>query len=260
MKTLIKSILSLFLVLVAIECCFAKEWRGLTPLRSTRADVARLLNQCSEQKEACAFTLDNEDVYILFSGGLTDEYGECSRMLPAETVMFIDVQPKVTLKIDSLKLVTKKFKTFNPSEPYKMGLKGYWNENEGLLINTLRGKVIQRDYLAAAADKPICASFYEEPESFIEMVPVHVPVVALTCSSAVRAGERIVASASTNMTAPRGYVWMVGAGTIISGQRTRRITVDTTGLSGQAIVVTAELRDAFAHAVPGTCQVQVQAR
>ena len=100
MKTLITATFNLFLFFAAVECSFAKEWRGLTPLRSTRADVVRLLNQCSEQKEACAFTLENEDVYILFSGGLADDYSECAKILPAETVMFIDVQPKATPKFN----------------------------------------------------------------------------------------------------------------------------------------------------------------
>ena len=54
--------------LLAVQDCFAKEWRGIAPLRSTRADVVRLFNQCSDQAEACTFSLAQEEVYILFSG------------------------------------------------------------------------------------------------------------------------------------------------------------------------------------------------
>jgi len=182
MKTLVRTSLSMLLLLAASEHSVAKEWRGITPLRSTRADVVRLFNQCSHQKEACAFTLGNDKVYILFSGGLTDDHGECARRLPSETVMFIDVELRARQKLQSLNLDKKKFRTFNPAEPYQMDLKGYWNESDGLLINTLRGEVIQVDYLPAAADTSRCSSLYEEPESFIRMIPVHMPIVSVSSS------------------------------------------------------------------------------
>jgi hypothetical protein len=258
MKTFLTATVIILTLLAGVESPFAMEWRGLTPLRSTRADVVRLLNQCSDQKEACAFTLGNENVYILFSGGLTDDYAECERLLPAETIMFIDIELKATPKIKSLSLENKKFRTFNPSEPYKMGLKGYWNENDGFLINTLRGKVIQLDYLSAPADQSRCAGFYEEPASFIKMVPVHVPIVSVDCpAKPVRAGDKIAFSALTNVNAKRGYTWTVSSGKIISGQFTHQITVDTTGLSGQTIVATAEIRDVFAHTAAAACKVQI---
>jgi hypothetical protein len=260
MKTFFKTSLSMLLLVVASEYSVAKEWRGITPLRSTRADVVRLLNQCSEQKEACAFTLNDEDVYILFSGGLTDEYAGCSKMLPAETVMFIDVEPKATPKIKSLNLDKKKFRTFNPAEPYKMDLKGYWNESDGLLINTLRGEVIEIDYLASAADKSRCLSFYEEPESFIRVIPVHVPLIIVDSSveSAI-AGEKVTFAAFANVNAKRGYTWTVSTGKILSGQFTHKITVDTSGLAGQTVVATAEIRDVFSHTALASGTVEIVA-
>src|SRR5215216_7853579 len=50
------SILGLF----AGEEVFAREWRGIVPLRSNRADVVRATNQCSDQRRACLFTLERE--------------------------------------------------------------------------------------------------------------------------------------------------------------------------------------------------------
>ena len=97
MKILIEASVAILLVAVASESSYAKEWRGLVPLRSTRTDVVRLMNQCSDQKEACRFTLEKENVYILFSGGLSTKYGECATRLPPETVMFIEVAHRVNL-------------------------------------------------------------------------------------------------------------------------------------------------------------------
>lgn len=258
MKTFLKTSLSILLLVVASEYSVANEWRGITPLRSTRADVVRLFNQCSDQREACAFTLGNDKVYILFSGGLTDDHGDCARRLPSETVMFIDVELKATPKIKSLNLDKKQFRTFNPAEPYKMEVKGYWTESDGLLINTLRGKVIQIDYLAAAADKSRCLSFYEEPESFIRIWTVHVPII--TVSSSVRfakAGENVSFWAFANVNAKRGYTWTVSNGKILSGQLTHKITVDTSGLAGQTVVATAEIRDVFSHTAVASEKVEI---
>lgn len=260
MKTFIIASLNILLLLAAADCSFAKEWRGLTPLRSTRADVVRLLNECSDQKEACAFTLGDENVYILFSGGLTNDYRECAKRLPPETLMFIDVEPKAITKITSLRLDKQKFRTFNPYESSFKGLKSYWNESDGLLVSTHKGKVLQLDYLAAAADRVNCAAFYEDPESFIRVILGHTPVVSVDCPvRSAKAGEKVVFSAFANANARRGYTWTVSTGKIISGQFTHQITVDTTGLAGQTILATAELRDIFGHTAVASSEVQIEA-
>jgi hypothetical protein len=52
------------------------------------------------------------------------------------------------------------------------------------------------------------------------------------------------------------YNWTVSAGTIISGQGTRTILVDTTGLGGQAIRANLEV-GGYSLACSATCTVQV---
>jgi hypothetical protein len=246
------------IVLATSNYCFAKEWRGLTPLRSSRADVIRLLNQCSDEKEACAFTLGDESVYILFSGGLAENYKECAERLPDETVMFIDVVLTSHPPLRTLRRDMKKFRTFNPSDPVKMDLKGYWSDDEGLLIKTLSGKVLQLTYLAAPTDRASCLSFYEEPESFIRDIPVHVPVVILSCSpDSVTAGETIVARAYITVNARRGYTWVVSAGKIVSGQNTDKVTIDTSNVKEGSLIVTAEFNDGFGHTMTASCERRI---
>lgn len=143
MKNLMRVSAGILFLLATSTYCPAKEWRGITPLRSTRTDVIRLLNQCSDEKEGCTFTVGDEIVYLLFSSGLPENQRECAERLPVGTVMFIDVELRKAPKLSSLGLNMKKFKAFNPSDPVKMDLKGYWSQDEGLLINTLRGKVLQ---------------------------------------------------------------------------------------------------------------------
>jgi hypothetical protein len=255
MNTFIKTVVVSLLLLVATDS-YAREWRGITPLKSTRADVVRLLNQCADQKEACRFTLEQEHVHILFSGGLQPEYGECAARLAPETVMFIEVEPRVTLKFSNLHLDKRKFETFNPSAPFKRGLKGY-RSSDGLLIRASKEKILQLYYIADQADRHLCSSYYERPESFVEVIINHFAASSMDAPDTVRAGERLEFSASANINDKRGYDWRLTLGRIMSGQYTQRITVDTSGLAGQTIVATAELGDGLGHYIAVSRAVRI---
>lgn len=65
MDSFVKIILALACILSSYASANAKDWQGIVPLYSIRADVIRLLNQCSEHNEACKFETDSEAVYIL---------------------------------------------------------------------------------------------------------------------------------------------------------------------------------------------------
>jgi hypothetical protein len=245
----------------AAQVCLAKDWRGLTPLRSTREDVVRLLNQCGDQKEACTFTLADEDVYILFSSGLNHKYIECAERFPPEMIMLIDVELQKPHRFKDLGLNKAEFQKFNPMEPDAelMGFKGYWRQIDGLLVTELKGKVIELAYVGTANDRALCSSFYSDPKRFVKVVWVHVPTVTVTCPrQPSRAGELIQFSAWTDINARRGFKWAVSAGRIVSGQNTERITVDTAGLAVTSIEALAEVRDVFMHAAISSCKVQIK--
>ncbi|MCM3873817.1 MAG: hypothetical protein ND895_24275 [Pyrinomonadaceae bacterium] len=202
--------------------------------------------------------MDQEDVYILFSGGLRDQYRECARSLPPETVMFIHVEPRAKLNLDDLRLDKRTLKVFDRSAPLERGHNGYETKN-GLVIDTFRGRVFQLDYIADPSDRPLCPSYYEEPELFIQTLIVHPPLgVYIDCpAKAVTAGTNLVLRASAGVDAKRGPTWAVNAGKITSGQHTYKITLDTTGLAGQTITVTAEMGDSFGFLAATTCNVLI---
>lgn len=147
----------------------AKEWRGIVPSRSTRGDVSRLLGQCSDPKVRCAFSLEKEDVYMVFSSLATD-YHECAKQLPADTVLLIEVTPKTEFQLSDFQIDEKKFRKFDPASPPGLGFAGYISEEEGVVFKTYKGKVQQIDYFAAAKDKHLCSTYYESPEKFIQMI------------------------------------------------------------------------------------------
>ena len=234
-------------------------------MHSTRADVIRLFNQCLDQKEACEFTLEKQLVDVLFSGGV--DYFECAKRLPPETVMFVEIAPLATLKFDDLQPNKRNFKTFNPTAPSKWGFKGYLDESDGLIIKEYKGRVIQLDYIASANDVHLCRSYYDPPESFIEVFDGHVPFVWLDCpKSPVPDGEQISILARSDFNTKRGFSWAASTGKvfswaarqgIIAGQNTPTITIDTTGLSGQTLTVRADVRADLGLAAVGECKIEI---
>ncbi|HST51238.1 MAG TPA: hypothetical protein VLJ61_04435 [Pyrinomonadaceae bacterium] len=78
------------------------------------------------------------------------------------------------------------------------------------------------------------------------------PTLAVRCSDTVTAGESTtfaVAVSNFNSDATLSYIWTVSAGTILSGQGTPAIVVDTTGLYGQPVEATVEV-----VGLPGSCE------
>jgi hypothetical protein len=72
----------------------AKEWRGITPLKSTRADVERLFGKENELKR---YQFENERAYIYYSEkpcgmmDVTEVTEKCRCLIPEGTVVSIHV-------------------------------------------------------------------------------------------------------------------------------------------------------------------------
>ena len=70
---------------------FAKSWRGITPLHSTAEDVRRLFPTCEEKETGCYIALGDQDVVIIYSGGVNIGPPEC-KDVPKGTVLAIVVR------------------------------------------------------------------------------------------------------------------------------------------------------------------------
>lgn len=92
------SLVFLFMCLLFAPEVVGKEWRGIVPLHSTRADVIRLFGNCADRDGGCKFRVGNEEAYIVFSKPVVvSEYHECPRKLPPETVLLIQVDSQLQL-------------------------------------------------------------------------------------------------------------------------------------------------------------------
>lgn len=259
--------LSLIPLLFFISIVFApdvsgKEWRGIVPLHSTRADVVRLFGGCSDSDGACRVNVGNEEAYFVFSNQkVVREYNECTKNLPPNTVLLIEVVLTNPPKLNTLRINKSNFRTFDPSLPPNIGYKGYIDEKEGLIIKTYKGKVLQLDYIAAKKDVALCPDYYENPESFIQLlIDYCCAPLSVNCPTEPPVdGDRVIFSATTVDIGRVKYRWQVSAGKIIRGQGTLRITVDTTGAGGSTITATIEMNGGNHDVAVSSCNIAVLA-
>jgi hypothetical protein len=264
MKLLFQILLPLILLGASAKEVFAKDWRGLVPLRSTRADIIRRFNQCLDSASACRFTYEKAAVHIVFSSS-SESADECEKSLPPDTVLHIEIKPATTLRLSDLQINKNKLRTFDPAIPrgqgYKVGYKAYIDETSGIVINTFKGRVLQLEYIASSKDRHLCPTYYEDPESFVVFGLFNHPApVFVECpSSKVRAGDKISVSAYSASETKVQYSWALTAGRIIMGHHSRTILIDTTGLEGRVITVTVEVKDQSSHTQASSCALQILA-
>jgi hypothetical protein len=236
----------------------AKPWRGIEPVRSTKADVIRLFNQCNDDLRVCSFVLEHEHVSIHFSSPLRTKNPryECVGHLPLGTVLRIEVTPKLSLRFNRKDFGESSFKSFDPS-PHRTGTyKAYIDKKRGLLINTREGKVVEVIYFAGSGDNNLCQSYYMNPEEFISEPSGMPPIVWLDCPTTTQE-SKITLTAHTVDDPELLLIWTVSAGKVLKGQYTDTITFDVTGLPRQTINVMAEVIHKSGLAAAATCKVRI---
>jgi hypothetical protein len=83
------------------------------------------------------------------------------------------------------------------------------------------------------------------------------PIASIECpSNKVAPGEEVTLSALTD---GLDFRWTVGAAKILSGQGTRTVTIDTTGLAGQTVMVSVEVNYGNGFVSIATCVVKISA-
>lgn len=121
----------LLILLATVTLSQAKEWRGIVPLHSTRADVERLLGPPSNNRSGTVFyELETERVSFTFASG---PCGAWSRgwNVPNDTVTSIWVTPKPNLlRLVDLKLDERRYR--KETDSHVQHIVNYINEVEGI--------------------------------------------------------------------------------------------------------------------------------
>jgi hypothetical protein len=181
MKTVLKILACIGFTFGAAFVSAAKDWRGLVPLHSTRADVEKLLGEpppppadgtrtYTLSKARSIYFLDEGEVYIVFAEEEVGAAVECSGKIPSGTVLMIQVTPKKEMTLNELRIDEKRFRKFDPSQPPDIGFMVYVDDEEGMAVRTQDGKVQEIYYIASGADKSLCPSYYENFEASMSII------------------------------------------------------------------------------------------
>ena len=136
-------------------------WRGIRPLRSTRADVEKILGiptPDSKASDAAFYKTTSERVFILYSTGPCDTHPGYSWNAPRGTVIHVSVEPNTKPKFADIKLDESKFK--KRPDPELLDYTSYTNEDEGISIevNTIEGVVTAFNYWPTSKDDSLRCS------------------------------------------------------------------------------------------------------
>jgi hypothetical protein len=117
----------------------AREWRGIVPLHSTRADVERLLGKPAQDFDGTlvSYRLPAETIDIQYAANpqCTEEWPYYSWNVPKQTVTFIRVAPRgketllSELKLDLSKFTKERGDSDVPTHFY------YINESDGFSLS-----------------------------------------------------------------------------------------------------------------------------
>lgn len=236
------------------QCVEAAEWRGLTPLKSMRADVVRVFNECNDYDSQCALTIEKEEILIEFA---TPQ--NCAGVAP-DTVLSIQRVLENDTTFAALQVDKRRFKIFDPARLPRLNYRAFIDEDAGLLLKTYNAQVFQINYLAGKKDRPICVDYYRNPRRFVEVVLPHIQMIdQIDCpTNNVSAGEKVPIVAHYSSTGLRLLLtWYTTSGRIIEGQTQSKIWLDTTGLDGKEVTVTVEINDGLQHTTSGSCTFKV---
>ena len=106
-------------------------WNGLVPLHSTRKDVERLLGRGGGVCH-CEYRLREGNVSFQYSGQPCSEVKERGWRVPRDTVINVSFYPKASPRFSELTIDRTKY--VKKADPEIKGAFGYFNENEGILI------------------------------------------------------------------------------------------------------------------------------
>ncbi|HKR59988.1 MAG TPA: hypothetical protein VJS64_09635 [Pyrinomonadaceae bacterium] len=236
---------ALVLLLIFAAHASAKSWQGITPLRSSRSDVARILNQQISSEDATfRYEYNTEDVVFFFSG-LNEYADDCVKALPAGTVLRIDITPKREVRLSDLQNAKSKLTKLESSSEFILEGEAYLDENEGFVATTKNGLITKLVFIAAKNDQHLCAKYYEEPRVFaVRLLCILCPTTAVDCPTEVGIGAQITFTSRTAAGYPPPrltFNWTVTDGIIVEGQGTDTIKVDTRGVKAKSITATIEV-------------------
>jgi hypothetical protein len=233
-------------LLMTTSITAAKDWRGLKPLISTRADVERLLGAPQKPTRSSyeSYKSGNDLIHVRYSTGICEDLSEWR--VPRDTVTSIRVEPPYArLTADLLfRDLQMDPQTFKQSYLGDDGTRSYWNADEGILMVVIGGKdlLIDVTYTPTKKDEYLRCPGYPKP--FLPTCASYMHVSIDGPTDSVIAGSPITLRARVEGGPidiwPPMCRWTTSASKI-TNRGACSITIDTTGLDGQYVTVNLDV-------------------
>ena len=128
-------ILSIVVTAVALTCCQVNVWNGISPLKSTRADVEKILGKPmphSVARDAASYKTKDGTAFVLYSTGPCSIRPSNGWDIPELTVISVSVYPDVLPKLDDLEVDKSKFE--KRADPGMIDTFVYTNNIDGVRL------------------------------------------------------------------------------------------------------------------------------
>jgi hypothetical protein len=143
-------LIAIFFVFGQPTIANGKTWRGIVPLKSTRAEVERLLGVPGKHGR---YQFDEERAYVNYAGaGPCHQVNRCLCRVSEDIVISIRVELEVDMRFSTLNLDHKKYeKLISAQDP---NLASYSNDEEGIIytVDLKNDDVTAIEYLPTAKD------------------------------------------------------------------------------------------------------------
>ena len=148
-KNCMKFITLFAILLLSTVALKAADWRGITPLKSTRADVERLLGKPNSYGR---YQFENERAYIHYKTVPCDRTDRCDCFVSTDVVLDIYVGVEVDMKFSALNIDKTKFEKIIPSKYPDITV--YSNHDVGIVyeIDEKDDRVWRISYLPSGKD------------------------------------------------------------------------------------------------------------
>lgn len=207
--------------------------------------VMEILGPGSDTKKpGTRYSFENENVFVSYA--LNDESAdECVKKLQPDIVLDITVIPKLELTVDALDIDQKQLRTIPPSHGDAVRSSALIDDEDGLVISINRS-VEQIVYLPSKTERMRCSRYYGDLSRFVwvRIICRLCPTISVACPEEAETATKITFTANVAIGTPVTevtYNWTVNEGTILEGQGTASIKVDTTKLAGETITATVEV-------------------
>jgi hypothetical protein len=169
-------IIHLISLLIFTNCTQSNSWQTIIPLRSTRADVEKVLGQPvddSKAVDAVIYKTDNERIFVLYSTGPCNSKPSSGWNVAANTVISLSVDPNKKPRFSDYNLDESRYEK-RPDREVRY-LTYYINEQDGirLVVNTEEGVIKTFEFLPKSEDYKLrCSNYPQMPDQHPGPLPI----------------------------------------------------------------------------------------